>query len=330
MDEIDAKSVRSGLKFFDFPNPLEGPVVPRFNVFEPNYEIGFSTSEISIGLGFKTFVYSGPEPKCSNGDLIKINSLSETIYGEMSAMVHTYSYDDESGIATIVVEVYYSDMKVVTIPFENKWIIAFQLNDGSNIVQNPNSPYLAKLSVWENSNFPCGAGFFMPHQMTQTQNVITSDTPYLYAGYQVLEWKKRINITEDMSDIHQPWLGTKLKLRLKFRKTTYVEVDERPDPNPTVEYSYRDYEHTFSSFDFDPMSSGFVAGIGHSPSRCETVSSYIDSYTNTFSIVRDPTRINPQVATYVINEFVFGGLVEEEIGIIEITPPSFFEPPFAP
>ena len=328
MDEISAKRVRGGLGFFNFQQPGPNPTTPTppgyppFTEYLPNYSIGSSTSNNTIGNGFKTFEYASQEPKCSYGDLISITSTSITVYGEMLGMVHTYSYDEGSGISTIVVEVYQSQGNGVT----NEWDIRFQLNDGSNIVQNPDSPHLAKLSVYDgNYSFANGIAEFVVPYAPHVETIQTENTPYVQAYETTTKWKWRTFIREDMSDIHKPWLGTTVSIRVKIKKISTFE-DERTDPPiniETIEFEERDYTHTFTENDFNPESEGFIAGEGHSPSTCENSSEdYIDNFVGTsVATYGGDAPYGLETLTSVIYSF------EGFYYITDISPPSFFEPP---
>ena len=356
MNQIDAKSVRSGLGFFKvgwgeiYPSPLapDQSGLPPFTEYLPNYNIGDSTSEISIGLGFKTFQYEGEEPVCSYGDLISItpNFDNATVEGEMRGMVQTYSF--EGGISTIVVEVYYSDMRALTVPFENKWSIRFQLNNGSNIVQNPDSPYLSKLSVYDGGSFANGYAEFFPDNgsYTQTQVVIV-DTPTHFIRIIKYFSKGTIIVREDMSDIHQPWLGTTVTVNLPRIKstieTTFVWGDYYYN-GPTIETTQvdepisKEYSHTFTTFDFDPASPDFYPapeGLHYPSKQVSQTPDYVSEWEwyheerweyKSFIDTGPATYVQ----TYVKDITDSRGSSSPPLTIKTVTPPSFFDPPFAP
>lgn len=355
MDEIDSKRVRGGLGYFKIGYAEEPPILtplqegfPPFTEYEPNYQIGISISEISIGLGFKTFSYNSEEPKLFYGDLVLITPYfgNETVEGEMRGMLHTRSYNPTTGVSTIVVEVYYSDMRVLTIPFINSWKIAFQLNDGSNIVQNPDSPYLAKLSVWDGHPVTNGfARLFVPGRVNLEQETII-DTPEETFTESIYTLYGNVQIREDMSDIHKPWLGTTqistcvFKKRTRTQTWTYDPDDWYAPPvyveTITFDDEPREYSHKFTTFDFDPMSPDFQpAPEGeHSPSfqNTEKIVDTFEGYFQTLYIQREvPPELQPPefVWTKVFEQGVTWNL-EGSQRITDVTPPSFFEPPFAP
>jgi hypothetical protein len=324
MNEIDAKRVRGGFGYFGFIQPTQTPPqsgYPPFTEYFPNYSIGSSTSNNTIGNGFKTFEYASQEPKCSYGDLISITSTSITVYGEMLGMVHTYSYNEGSGISTIVVEVYQSQGNGVT----DEWDIRFQLNDGSNIVQNPDSPHTAKLSVYDGGGFASGSASFVVPYATKDETIQTENTPYVQAFETTTSWKWSTFIQEDMSDIHKPWLGTTISIRIKIKKVS-IFVDytfEPPIETRSEEFEERDYTHTFTENDFNPDSEGFVAGEGHSPSTCENSSEdYIDNFVSTIKSTYDGDAPYGQLTLEAVT-YSFDGLYY----ITDISPASFFEPP---
>ena len=350
MNEIDAKSVRSGLGFFKVgwgatpffqPDQLGNP---PFTQYEPNYNIGDSTSEISIGLGFKTLQYEGEEPICSYGDLISItpNFENATVEGEMRGMVQTYSF--EGGVSTIVVEVYYSDMRALTIPYENKWSIRFQLNDGSNIVQNPDSLYIAKLSVYDGGSFANGYAEFIPTSTYYPTTEIIVNTPFLLIEIVKNYFKGQVNVQEDMSDIHKPWLGTTVSVARETEKVTIEsdliwgdyynggtgftrETTETREPISTT------YSHTFTSFDFDSASPDFNPAPegSHSPSRQSSLTpDYVGFFTITYETRSEyKTFIDAGVVLVTVFESVIDEGVNLKLRITDVTPPSFFEPPTA-
>ena len=350
MDKINPKSVRSGLGYFHFeatsPELIPGGLPqqvgwPPFKVYEPNYAIGTSTSTNTIGNGFKTFEYSTQEPVLSYGDLIEIVSTSPTVFGEMLGMVHTYSYNPTTGISSIYVEIYQSKGS----GFTNQWSIKFQINNGSNIVQNPDSPYLSKLSVWDGYPVTSGlAQFFIPSRTDIEYETIVDTDEEQYIKSKTYFWGT-ISITEDMGDIHQPYLGTQITISFPLVKTTKVKnwaYTQNPS-NPlqpiivitettTTENDTREYSHTFTTFDFDPASPDFQPATGHSPSsQVSETPAYVDYVDGSYQMIRIHWEfpVDPPFYQWLPSQET---IVSYDVGntfayVKTVTPANFFQPP---
>lgn len=324
MIEKPSNQVLAGQYFFQFNSMTEGTYDPPSLSPYPSM-LGYyldnspvtSESSNSFGTGTKNFVYSGTGIRFSVGDLIKITSLSGDS-GEMLGWVSAFSYDVPTSTATMSVDVYQFNGTGAS----SNWRIRQQWGSTTNdlplnVVQNPNSPATAKLTVfdWETSG---GSATFNVPNSFNSETTITSDTPTLFSGYTFTQWKWNTFIIEDNSDLHKPWLGTTVTVRVKISKVTETLSGS------TEEFEFRDYTHTFTADDFDPESEFFTAGVGHSPSICENFSeTYIDNFTSTFYVVYEPDT-NPPVpisSTYVTYSFA------QASWIVSVTPANFFQPP---
>lgn len=320
MIEKPSNQVMAGNYYFQFQSLSEGTYDPPSLSPYPSmrsYLIDTSpvTSESSnsFGTGTKNFVYSGTNIRFSVGDLIKITSTFGDA-GEMLGWVSAFSYDVPTSTATMSVDVYQFNGTGAS----SNWRIIQQWGSTTNdlplnVVQNPNSPATAKLTVFDWETSGGSAQFFVPNE-PHSETTITSDTPTHFAGYTFTQWKWGTYIVEDNSDLHKPWLGTTVVVRQKIMKETTTLA------GTVVEYEFRDYTHTFTTDDFNPSNAGWVAGYGHSPSTCTNKSAdYIDNFTSTFDVVSvDGVVVS---STYVIYSFVGGSY------IIDVTPANFFEPP---
>jgi hypothetical protein len=320
MIEKPSNQVLAGQYFFQFNSLTEGTYdppslspYPSMTTYALNITAVDSESSNSFGIGTKYFVYSGGL-LFSVGDLIKITSTFGDA-GEMLGWISSFSYDEPTNTGTMDVDVYQFNGTGTS----SNWRIVQQWGSTTNdiprnVVQNPNSPATAKLTVFDWEQSGGFVQFSVPNSL-QSETTITIDTPTHYAGYTFTQWKWNTYILEDNSDLHKPWLGTTVVVRVKIAKETTTLS------GTTIEFEFRDYTHTFTADDFNPESEWFVAGIGHSPSICQNFSeTYIDNYTSTFDVIKNSegTIIS---STYVIYSFA------EVSWIVSVTPPSFFEPP---
>jgi hypothetical protein len=320
MIEKPSNQVLAGNYYFQFNSLTEGTYTPpTLNPYPSMLGYALDTSPVvsessnSLGVGSKTFTYSGTH-FFSVGDSIKITSTFG-VSGEMLARVTAFSYDEPTSTGTLIADVYQFNRTGTS----SNWKIIQQWGSTTNdiplnVVQNPNSPHTAKLTVFDWETSGGSAQFSVPNSL-HSETTITIDTPTHYAGYTFTQWKWNTSIVEDNSDLHKPWLGTTVVVRVKIAKETITLS------GTIVEFEFRDYTHTFTADDFNPSSPWFVAGSGHSPSICENFSpDYIDNFTSTFDVVKDSdgTIIS---STYVIYSFA------EQSWIISVTPASFFEPP---
>jgi hypothetical protein len=266
----------------------------------------------TLSLGIKTFSLYSSIGSFSAGQLIRAKSYS-TVSGYMLGEI-TSAYS-ETGIWHLVVNVY----EFHGSGNSSQWFISFQLNNGYSVIQNPNSPHVAKLLVADASdkNNPF-CEFNVPYAINYN-TVITSNTPTHYAGYYTTQWKWQTFIQEDFGDLHEPWLGTTVTVRVKIAKTTTTLAGS------VVEYSFRDYNHTFTLADFDIYGAGFTPGNTYpdipTPSTCTNESEdYIDNFVSTFETYKNSdgviTSINNVIYSFAVNSYV-----------VNVSPGSFFEPP---
>ena len=323
MIEKPSNQVMAGEFYFKFTSVAEGPYTPPESSPYPSMRsyilntspVTSSTSNL-IGTGSKTFFYSGTSIVFAVGDLIKITALFPfDISGNMLASVTSFSYDVPTSTATMGVDVYqFTGSGTAT-----EWRITQQWGSTTNalplnVVQNPNSPHTAKLTVFDWDNSGGQAQFSVPSEINNV-TTITSDTPTHFAGYTVTEWKWNTYIVEDNSDLHKPWLGTTVTVRVRIKKVTTTLSGS------TEEFENRDYTHTFTADDFNPSSPYFTPGVGHLPSTCNNFSAtYIDSFTSTFDVVYD-SEGSVISSTYVNYYF------DEESRVIDLSPGNFFDPP---
>jgi hypothetical protein len=323
MIEKPSNQVLAGQYFFQFNSLTEGTYdPPSLSPYPSMQTYALDTSPVdsessnSFGTGTKYFVYSGGS-RFSIGDLIKITSTLGNA-GEMLGWISSFSYDEPTNTGTIGVDIY----QFTGTGSSSNWRIKQQWGSTTNdiprnVVQNSNSPATAKLTVFDWEQSGGSAQFSVPNSL-HNDTTITSDTPTHYAGYTLTQWKWNTIIVEDNSDLHKPWLGTTVVVRVKIAKETTTLS------GTTVEFEFRDYTHTFTADDFNPESEFFTPGVGHSPSICENFSSnYIDNFTSTFDVIYEPDTNPPVVisSTYVTYSFA------EQSWIISLTPGSFFEPP---
>lgn len=325
MLKIPPSTLFSGVKYFYFTSLVNAPFgaypstptspFPGMIGYGADPFIANSSDSNSLDIGSKSFSYAGASPSLAAGNLVKIQSYS-SVSGYMLGSVTSYTFS--GGISSINVDVY----EVHGTGTSSQWHIQMQLNNGegnvNNVFQNPNSPHLAKLRVADVNDYDAYASFNVPANLNST-TVITSDTPTHFASYTTTKWGWRTFIIEDFGDLHEPWVGTTLTVRVKIRKDT-----ETLD-GITTEYSFRDYNHTFTYADFDIYSAYFVPGDTYpatpTPSSCENYSDGdIDEFTSTVDIVRNSegTVISLNNVTYTF---------DTESYVINVTPGSFFEPP---
>lgn len=322
MIEKPSNRVLAGNYYFQFNSLTEGTYTPPSLSPYPSmksYVLNTSpvVSETSnlLGIGSKTFIYTGTSIVFSVGDLITITALYPTeISGTMLGNVTSFSYDVPTSTATMIVDVYqYTGTGTAT-----QWRIKQQWGSTTNafplnVVQNPNLPATAKLTVFDWETSGGSAQFSVPNSLNSV-TTITHDTPDRFAGYTVTQWKWNTYIVEDNSDLHKPWLGTTVTVRVKISKVTTTLSGS------TEEFEFRDYTHTFTNDDFDPESEWFVAGSGHSPSTCQNFSpDYIDNFTSTFDVLYEDGIVVSLI--YVTYSFA------EQSWITDVTPASFFQPP---
>jgi hypothetical protein len=324
MIEKPSNQVLAGNYYFQFNSLTQGTYDPPSLSPYPSMQIYVldtspftSESSNSFGTGIKNFVFYGSAIPFSVGDLIKITSLGGDV-GEMLGSVSALSWDEPTSTTTMSVDVYQFNGTGAS----SNWRIRQQWGSTTNalplnVVQNPNSPATAKLTVFDWETSGGFAQFSVPNSLNSV-TTITSDTPTLFSGYTFTQWKWNTYIVEDNSDLHKPWLGTTVTVRVKISKVT-TTLD-----GSTEEFEFRDYTHTFTAEDFDPDSEFFTPAVGHSPSICENFSpDYIDNFTSTFYVVYEPDTNPPVVisSTYVTYSFA------EQSWITDISPASFFQPP---
>jgi hypothetical protein len=321
MLKISPETLFQGARYFNFNSLVNAP-----NGFYPNvptseypgmveYALdttkGNSSDSNTLDIGTKNFSYYGA-PVFVSGDAVRIDSTSDTVHGYMLGIVTSYSSGE--GISHITVDVY----RVYGTGTSLQWQVSLQLNRGYNVVQNPNSPHLAKLKVADYYNREASAAFNVPYDIT-TNTVITSDTPSHKAGYTTTYWGWSTYITEDYGDLHEPWLGTTVTVRVKIKKSTTTYIDG--EYTTVDEYSFRDYNHTFTLSDFDPYSPWFIPGA---PSSCENFSDApIDNFVSTYDQTYNVSVSPPVLLTSVTVTYTF----DVQSYVIDVSPGSFFEPP---
>jgi hypothetical protein len=320
MIEKNSYQVLAGNYYFQFNSLTQGTYdPPSLSPYPSMTSYVLDTSPVdsessnSFGTGTKYFVYSGGS-RFSVGDLIKITSTLGNS-GEMLGWISSFSYDEPTNTGTIGVDIYQFN----GTGSSSNWRIRQQWGSTTNalplnVVQNPNSPATAKLTVFDWEQSGGSAQLSVPNSLN-SETTITIDTPTHFAGYTFTQWKWNTYIVEDNSDLHKPWLGTTVVVRVKIAKETTTLS------GTTVEFEFRDYTHTFTADDFNAESEWFVAGVGHLPSICQNFSpDYIDNFTSTFDTVRDSegTVISINNVTYSF---------AEQSWIVSLTPANFFEPP---
>ena len=331
MNQITSRKLFNGARFYSFSgysnyvdhtdtNPYPGMIF-----YQNSLNVSASGTN-TLGIGSKSFDYITSSPLLTIGQLIKIESTSINIPGYMLGAVSS-AFIDSAGITHINVDTY----EVYGKGISNNWNISLQLlNGGASVMQNPNSPHVAKLIVADaqlDAPSTYVALILIPSEINNT-NTITSNTPTHYAGYQFTKWKKQIVIWEDFSDLHEPWLGTTVTIRLKISKTTTTLAGS------TVDYEFRDYNHTFTNSDFSTSAAGFQPGQTYpnypTQSRCTTYSSdYIDNFTSTFDYVynSDGEIINETTVSYNFVDDENPDNPQPWSYVKDVSPGSFFEPP---
>jgi len=331
MEQITSRQLFDGVRFYEFSgystyvDTTDTDPYPGMTFYIGSLSATASGTN-TLGIGSKSFDYITSSPLVTVGQLIKIESTSLYVHGYMLGAV-TSAYIDGAGITHINVDTYEFHGEGVS----TQWNITLQiLNGGANAVQNPNAPHVAKLVVADAQLYAPStyvAQVLIPSQIDNTET-ITSNTPTHYAGYTFTKWKKQINVLEDFSDLHKPWLGTTVTIRLKIAKTTTTLAGS------TVVYEFRDYNHTFTESNFSTSAGGFTPGQTYpnypTQSRCTTYSDdYIDNFTSTFDYVynSDGEIISQTLVSYSFPEDGNPDNPQPWSYVKDVSPGSFFEPP---
>jgi hypothetical protein len=330
MQQITTRQLFDGAKFYGFygystyVDTTDTDPYPGMTFYQGSFNVSASGSN-TLGIGSKSFDYITSSPLLTVGQLIKIKSTSTIVSGYMLGVVTSASIDG-AGITHINVDTYEFYGNGVS----TQWNIILQLDIGANAVQNPNAPHIAKLVVADaqlNTPSTYLASVLIPSEINNTET-ITSNTPTHYAGYTFTKWKKQIVIFEDFSDLHKPWLGTTVTIRVKIAKTTTTLAGS------TVDYEFRDYDHTFTGDNFSTMAAGFQPGQTYpnypTQSRCTTYSAdYIDNFTSTFEYYynSDGDIISETLVTYSFPDDGNPDNPQPWSYVKDVSPGSFFEPP---
>jgi hypothetical protein len=326
MIQITPEVLFQGARYFNFTSLVNAPngfypnvptsEYPGMVEYTPDTTRGVSSDSNTLEIGTKTFSYYGA-PTLVAGNLVRIESYSSVVGYMLGRVTSFYS---SVGVSHAVVDVYEVHGSGTSL----QWYITLQLNRGYNVEQNPNTPHLAKLKVADYYNREATAAFNVPYDIT-TNAVITSDTPTHQAGYTTTYWGWSTYITEDYGDLHEPWLGTTVTVRIKIKKETVTYIGSGEFTTVT-EYSFRDYNHTFTLSDFDPYSGGFTPGQtlpdNPTPSRCENYSDGpIDNFVSTYDQTFNGTT--GELLTSVTVTYTF----DVQSYVVDVQPGSFFEPP---
>jgi len=343
MDFVDPRSARKvmsgipdGMPFFRFESKSNSgvPSWPGIESYGADIYIAYSTNRNTIGIGdTKQFSYAGQRPIIEVGDAIRIDSISSTVKGYMLGVVTSYSYAPGGNISTISVDVYQFGGEGVS----SQWEIRQQLYGGINVIQTPGTPYLAKLSVWDYKIQNGGIASFGFPEDQQSETVQTVNTDAQKAGYTRTTYKGRVRVVEDMSDLHKPWLNTKITAQSILKTTTIVETwtyPENPEYPPTRTETITtaeenvSYDYTFTDADFSPASPGWGPGVGHQQSVCDNFTAdqlgeYTSTYVTNYAVIYpaiDPNAWYPINSTTVIKELF-------DSKITDVIPAGFFTPP---